>query len=109
MPSTKAALKPSAQLNVAKLAGILLMMPALNLRVEGHTDSTGSDKVNMKLSADRAAAVKTLLVSMGIEETRIVSEGYASAMPIDTNDTKEGRAKNRRVEIILNEGTIAPR
>lgn len=105
----KAALKDSAKLNLAKLSGILLMMPALNLRVEGHTDSTGSEELNMKLSGERAGAVKTLLVSMGIEETRIATQGYGPANPIDTNDTKEGRAKNRRVEIILSEGEIAPR
>ncbi len=103
----KATLKDIARLNIAKLSGILLMMPGLNIRVEGHTDSTGSDEINMKLSKERADAVQTIMTEMGVDPARIISEGYGKNNPIAENDSAEGRAKNRRVEIILAEGTVA--
>lgn len=105
--SGKATLKDTARLNIAKLSGILLMMPGLNIRVEGHTDSTGGDELNMKLSKERAMAVQNILTEMGVDQARIISEGYGKNNPIASNDTAEGRAQNRRVEIVLAEGTIA--
>lgn len=103
----KADLADNARLNLAKLAGILLMMPETNVRVEGHTDATGTAEINAKLSTDRANAVGDLLISMGVDTNRIIAEGYGSSRPIQPNDTSEGRAQNRRVELVLNEGTIA--
>jgi outer membrane protein OmpA-like peptidoglycan-associated protein len=82
------------------------MMPELNLRVEGHTDNTGSDTLNQKLSEDRAEGVVLLLKTQGISASRQKSEGYGPRRPAATNDTKEGRAKNRRVEIVIAEGEI---
>ena len=70
-----------------------------NFIIEGHTDSTGSDKINNKLSAARAAAVKDYLEKNGIDASRLQSKGFGSANPIDSNDTRAGRANNRRVEI----------
>lgn len=105
--SGKADLADNARLNLAKLAGILLMMPDMNVRVEGHTDATGTAEINDKLSTDRANTVGDLLIAMGVDTSRIIAEGYGSSRPIQPNDTKEGRALNRRVELVLNEGTIA--
>ena len=65
----------------------------------GHTDSVGSDAYNQKLSVRRADAVKAYLVSKGIEKNRIYTEGKGESQPVADNKTKEGRAKNRRVEI----------
>ena len=75
---------------------------AINLEViiaVGHTDSVGSDAYNQKLSLRRSQAVKAYLVSKGIEKTRIYTEGKGEKQPVADNKTKEGRAKNRRVEI----------
>ncbi len=84
------------------LDGIVKIMneyPKANFVVEGHTDSTGSDSLNQKLSDKRAAAVVDYLVKNGVDASRLTSKGYGEANPIDTNDTREGRANNRRVEI----------
>ena len=69
--------------------------------IYGHTDSRGPTAMNMKLSKDRAAAVVKYIASQGIAADRLESEGYGPDKPIDTNDTPEGRAKNRRVEFII--------
>ena len=105
--TNEATLKPDARLALAKLTGVLSVFPNLNLRVEGYTDSTGSDAINDRLSRERAAAVAVFLKGQGIAETRMKSEGYGAKFPKAPNDTSEGRSKNRRVEIILAEGTIA--
>jgi outer membrane protein OmpA-like peptidoglycan-associated protein len=102
----KATLKPDTRVTVGKLAGILLMIPDLNIRIEGYTDSTGQAATNMKLSAERAKNVFGLLREQGIDEARMAYEGYGAENPIAANDTAEGRAKNRRVEIIVAEGQI---
>lgn len=72
--------------------------PHISLRIEGHTDSDGSDDFNLQLSKDRAASVRQYLVDHGVNATRLTSEGYGETKPIDTNRTSSGRAKNRRVE-----------
>jgi outer membrane protein OmpA-like peptidoglycan-associated protein len=105
--TNKATLKPETKLTLAKLTGVLSVFPNLNLRVEGYTDSTGTDEINNKLSRDRAASVVEFLQEEGIAGSRMTSEGYGSRFPAASNDTKEGRAKNRRVEIVLAEGVIA--
>ncbi len=84
-----------------KLAGYLKLFPKTVVDVSGHTDNTGNADYNMELSKKRADAVKAYLVSKGIAESRINSQGYGQTAPIDTNDTEEGKAKNRRVEINL--------
>ncbi|MCG6964112.1 MAG: OmpA family protein [Acidobacteria bacterium] len=103
----QATLKPEAQLALAKLAGILLIMPELNLRVEGHTDATGSDAYNLSLSQQRAEAVRQLLQEQGVAGDRITTVGYGKSRPIADNATAEGRRKNRRVEIVIAEGVVA--
>jgi outer membrane protein OmpA-like peptidoglycan-associated protein len=69
--------------------------------VEGHTDSTGTDATNQKLSLERATAVKTFLKTQGVDEARITATGIGSERPVAPNATPEGRAKNRRVEIVI--------
>jgi outer membrane protein OmpA-like peptidoglycan-associated protein len=104
----KSALKPAAQVTLAKLAGILLMLPDVNLRVEGYTDSSGKAETNQKLSKARAESVTTFLKVQGVAETRMKAEGYGPANPVAPNDTASNKAKNRRVEVILAEGEIKP-
>ncbi|MEO8431286.1 MAG: OmpA family protein [Acidobacteriota bacterium] len=102
----RATLKPSAQVGLAKMAGVLSVFPDMNLRVEGYTDSTGTDKINRQLSSKRAGSVAAFLRKQGIAATRIVAEGYGSQFPVASNQTPKGRAANRRVEVILAEGVV---
>ena len=95
----KSALKPEGK---AKLDDLVGKLKAVNLEVIiaiGHTDSIGSNAYNQKLSVRRANSVKAYLVSKGIEANRIYTEGKSETQPVADNKTKEGRAKNRRVEI----------
>ncbi len=89
--------KSNAYLN--QIVTIMNDNPGLKIRIEGHTDNAGNDDTNMKLSEDRAAAVKTYLVSKGISEDRISSEGFGETRPIADNTSAAGRTKNRRIEI----------
>ena len=95
----KAVLKPAGK---AKLDDLVSKVKGINLEViiaVGHTDSVGSDAYNQKLSVRRSEAVKAYLVSKGIEKNRVYTEGKGEKQPVADNKTKEGRAKNRRVEI----------
>ncbi len=102
----QATLKPEATLVMAKLAGILLIMQDLNLRVEGHTDSTGAAAYNLKLSQQRADTVMDFLARQGIATQRMKSVGYGMDRPVADNTSAEGRQKNRRVEIVIAEGVV---
>ena len=106
--TNKATLKQNAREALAKLAGIVSLFPNINLRIEGHTDSTGGDAINVPLSRERAQSVMDFLKSQGVAASRMSAEGYAARIPVADNSTPEGRSKNRRVEIILAEGTIKP-
>jgi OOP family OmpA-OmpF porin len=95
----KSALKNEGK---AKLDDLVGKVGGVNLEViiaVGHTDSVGTDAYNQKLSVRRAEAVKAYLVSKGIEKNRVYTEGKGEKQPVADNKTKEGRAKNRRVEI----------
>ena len=95
----KSVLKPEGK---AKLDDLVGKVKGINLEViiaVGHTDSVGSDAYNQKLSVRRAESVKAYLVSKGIEQNRVYTEGKGEKQPIASNATAEGRAKNRRVEI----------
>jgi outer membrane protein OmpA-like peptidoglycan-associated protein len=94
-------LAPGARESLAKLSGILLAHPGLKLAIEGHTDSTGSEDFNMKLSSQRADAVRQYLISQGLSPDSITSQGLGMANPVADNGTAEGRKQNRRVEIIV--------
>ena len=102
----KATLKQEARLVLAKLSGILLILHELNLRVEGHTDSTGSAAHNQGLSERRAGSVVDFMAEQGIGAERMQAVGYGLTKPIADNDSVEGRRKNRRVEIVIAEGEI---
>ena len=95
----KSVIKPAGK---AKLDDLVGKVKGINLEViiaVGHADSVGSDAYNQKLSVRRAESVKAYLVSKGIEKNRIYTEGKGEKQPVADNKTKEGRAKNRRVEI----------
>jgi len=97
--TAKSVLKPDAR---AKLDDLVAKTKDVNLEViiaVGHTDSDGSDAYNQKLSVARAESVKKYLVSKGIETNRVYTEGKGEKQPVADNKTKEGKAKNRRVEI----------
>ena len=104
--TSQATLKSEARITIAKLSGILLLMPDLNLRVEGHTDSTGTAAFNMTLSQKRADSVLAFLGESGIDADRMKAVGYGVERPIADNTTAEGRARNRRVELVIGEGQI---
>jgi outer membrane protein OmpA-like peptidoglycan-associated protein len=95
------ALSPDAQLKLAKLSGIIQAHPGLNLAIEGYTDTTGTPDYNLKLSQQRADAVRDFLVSQGLSGDTITSKGLGQADPVADNSTAAGRKQNRRVEIIV--------
>jgi len=97
--STRLASASNDQL--AQLAAVLKAYPTVVIAVEGHTDNTGDPGANKKLSEDRAAAVKDALVGMGVPAERVTSTGWGADKPIASNDTEDGRVKNRRVEISI--------
>ncbi len=86
---------------VIKIAALMKKYPDAKLKISGHTDSLGGDKDNLDLSKSRAASCLTLLANRGIDRSRMSSEGFGETKPIATNNTKEGRLKNRRVEFEL--------
>ncbi len=91
--------RPGLLSEIDRVASVVNQYPSTLVRVEGHTDSTGSDAYNMDLSNRRALAVKSLLVQRGVAENRIDVVGYGKAMPVAGNHTEAGRQRNRRVEI----------
>jgi len=97
--STRLASASNDQLG--QLAAVLKAYPTVVIAVEGHTDNTGDPAANKKLSEDRAAAVKDALVGMGVPAERVTSTGWGAEKPIASNDTEEGKLKNRRVEISI--------
>jgi outer membrane protein OmpA-like peptidoglycan-associated protein len=99
--SGKYELSQDANLKLARLSGVILAHPGLKLRIEGYTDTTGSEDFNLKLSAQRASAVQTFLVQQGLKEGDVTSVGEGQANPVAGNDTAAGRQRNRRVEIIV--------
>lgn len=101
----KADLTADLKTSLAKIAGILIVFKTSNVIVEGHTDNVGSDEYNQALSERRAENVMNFLVEQGVAASRLTSVGYGLSHPIADNETKEGRAKNRRVDLIVQEDT----
>ncbi|MCX5752707.1 MAG: OmpA family protein [Candidatus Krumholzibacteria bacterium] len=97
----KAALRSVAKTNLDKLAAILNKYPDTNILIEGHTDATGTDELNLELSRNRAGSVSNYLAGLGVDPSRFTAMGYGESQPIATNDTEEGRQQNRRVELAI--------
>ncbi len=95
------ALTASSQSALASFATSLLATPDTDVTIYGHTDNTGARATNEKLSAARAASVKTFLSGKGVAATRMTTKGFADDQPVADNATADGRAKNRRVEIYI--------
>ena len=104
----KSTLKVGARESLAKLSGVLLMLPEINVRIEGFTDSTGTAERNKVLSSERARSVFDYLKGQGIPAERLTHAGYGPANPVADNATAEGRSKNRRVELTFAQGPIEP-
>ena len=94
-------LKPPAREKLARFAGIVLAHPDLMIQVEGFTDSTGTDEINDRLSRQRASEVGEYLIAQGVAADRVTTRGYGSSQPVASNDTREGRQQNRRVELVV--------
>jgi outer membrane protein OmpA-like peptidoglycan-associated protein len=92
-------LQPKAKESVKKLADVLKKYPDTNVIIEGNTDNTGSTELNQKLSEKRAKSVADYAVSLGVSSSRLSTVGKGESNPVASNDTPDGRAKNRRVEI----------
>ena len=94
-------LKPGARERLARVGGILLTQPGLQIEVEGHTDSVGSDSYNQRLSEERAASVRDYLVRQGIQPAAVATAGFGETQPVVANDSAAGRQQNRRVELVV--------
>jgi outer membrane protein OmpA-like peptidoglycan-associated protein len=94
-------LKPGAREKLAKVAGILIAYPGLNIEVGGYTDNVGGDDMNKKLSESRADAVRNYLVEQGVVTGSVSSKGYGNTLPVASNDNATGRQENRRVELVV--------
>jgi len=97
----KAILQPTSFPELDRIADTMKENPNLVIEIQGHTDNVGSNESNQKLSQDRAEAVRKYLLSKKIQTARITSVGYGETKPIATNDTEEGRAQNRRVQLAI--------
>jgi outer membrane protein OmpA-like peptidoglycan-associated protein len=99
-------IKTSAQIKLARIAGILMTYPGLKVQVEGYTDNVGSAAFNQKLSDQRANAVMQFLISQGVKAGSISAKGYGEADPVASNSTASGRAQNRRVQLVVSGAAI---
>jgi outer membrane protein OmpA-like peptidoglycan-associated protein len=96
----KSDLKLGAEKVISEIVKLMKLYPDLRIEIQGHTDNTGSADHNLTLSDQRAQTVKNFIMLYGINSSRLKSKGYGMTNPIDKNDTEEGRAKNRRVELV---------
>jgi outer membrane protein OmpA-like peptidoglycan-associated protein len=97
----KYSLKPGAREKLAKVAGILLAYPGLNIAVGGYTDNVGGDEMNQKLSDNRAGAVRDYLVKQGVATNSVSAEGFGNTLPVASNGNSAGRQQNRRVDLVV--------
>jgi outer membrane protein OmpA-like peptidoglycan-associated protein len=94
-------LKPGAREKLAKVAGILISYPGLNIAVGGYTDNVGGDEMNQKLSENRAGTVRDYLVAQGVATNSVGATGFGNSSPVASNDNASGRQENRRVELVV--------
>jgi outer membrane protein OmpA-like peptidoglycan-associated protein len=99
-------LKPGAREKLAKVAGILIAYPGLNIAVGGYTDNVGGDDMNQKLSENRAGAVRDYLVQEGVTANSVSATGFGNSSPVASNDSSAGRQENRRVELVVSGDAI---
>jgi outer membrane protein OmpA-like peptidoglycan-associated protein len=99
-------LKPGAREKLAKVAGILVAYPGINVQVGGYTDNVGSDDMNQSLSEHRAGSVRDYLVESGVNSNAVTAQGYGNTQPVSTNDNSTGRQRNRRVELVVSGDVI---
>jgi len=92
-------IKKESEVPLDELVVILAKYPKMLMQIEGNTDNVGDENKNLKLSQDRAAAVKKYLINKGIAEDRLTAVGYGETKPIADNKTSKGRAENRRVDL----------
>jgi len=97
----KYSLKPGAREKLAKVAGILLAYPGLNVEVGGYTDNVGGDAMNQTLSENRAGSVRDYLVQQGVSTNAVSSRGFGNTLPVSSNNNAAGRQQNRRVELLV--------
>jgi outer membrane protein OmpA-like peptidoglycan-associated protein len=97
----KYSLKPGAREKLAKVAGILLAYPGLNIEVGGYTDNVGGDQMNQKLSENRAGSVRDYLVQQGVATNSLSARGFGNTLPVASNNNSAGRQQNRRVELLV--------
>jgi outer membrane protein OmpA-like peptidoglycan-associated protein len=97
----KYSLKPGAREKLAKVAGILLAYPGLNIEVGGYTDNVGGDQMNQTLSENRAGSVRDYLVQQGVTTNSVSAKGFGNSLPVASNDNSAGRQQNRRVELLV--------
>jgi len=97
----KYSLKPGAREKLAKVAGILLAYPGLNIEVGGYTDNVGGDAMNQTLSEHRAVSVRDYLVQQGVPTNSVSAKGFGNTLPVASNDNSAGRQQNRRVELVV--------
>jgi outer membrane protein OmpA-like peptidoglycan-associated protein len=102
----KYSLKPGAREKLAKVAGILLSYPGLNIEVGGYTDNVGGDAMNQTLSENRAGSVRDYLVEEGVAANSVSAKGFGNTLPVATNDNSAGRQQNRRVEMLVSGDAI---
>jgi outer membrane protein OmpA-like peptidoglycan-associated protein len=101
--TNKSELRSGARSTIDKLAAFLAEYPTRNVQIEGFTDSTGAVEYNQRLSERRAEAVRNVLAAQGIESRRLMTRGYGVEYPVASNETAEGRQRNRRVEVIISD------
>jgi outer membrane protein OmpA-like peptidoglycan-associated protein len=99
-------LKPGAREKLAKVAGILIVYPSLNIAVGGYTDNVGGDDMNQKLSENRAGSVRDYLVGQGVAANSVSATGFGNTSPVASNDNSAGRQENRRVELVVSGDAI---
>jgi outer membrane protein OmpA-like peptidoglycan-associated protein len=102
----KYSLKSGAREKLAKVAGILLAYPGLNIEVGGYTDNVGGDSMNQTLSENRAGSVRDYLVQEGVSTNSVSAKGFGNTLPVASNDNSAGRQQNRRVELLVSGDAI---